>query len=104
MEDQISKLFKALSDKSRMQIFHSLAIVSTALSISQISNDFNMSRQGVTKHIKILEEASLIKINIKGRERFYSANIEQLNNIKNWLSYYDKFWDNSLTSLTKYLD
>ena len=66
-----------------MKIFHSLAIVSTVLSISQISTEFNLSRKEVTRHINILAKANLTAINTKGRERFYSANIELLNNIKN---------------------
>ena len=103
MNKKVATLFKALSDPSRMTIFHSL-VVSTALSISQISTDFNMSRQGVTKHIKILEEAKLIKISTKGRERFCEANPLALKEVKKWLAFYDKFWDNSISNLSDYLD
>ncbi len=104
MNKKVATLFKALSDPSRMTIFHSLVVVSTALSISQISTDFNMSRQGVTKHIKILEEAKLIKISTKGRERFCEANPLALKEVKKWLAFYDKFWDNSISNLSDYLD
>ncbi len=104
MNKKVSKLFKALSDPSRMKIFHSLVMVSTALSITQICTDFEMSRQGVTKHIKILEEAQLIKISNKGRERFCTANPVALKEVKKWLAFYDKFWDDSLSKLSDYLD
>lgn len=103
MSKEIADLFKALSDATRVQIFHSLAIVSTAISISQISTDFNMSRQGVTKHIKILEQANLIEITVKGRVHYCKAEPKRLNEIKNWLNYYDQFWDNSLSNLSDYL-
>lgn len=104
MNKKVARLFKALSDPSRMKIFHSLVLVSTALSITQISTEFNMSRQGVTKHIKILEDAKLIKISNQGRERFCKANPKALNEVKKWLAFYDKFWDNSLSNLSDFLE
>ena len=104
MHHKISTLFKALSDPSRMKIFHSLVLVSSALSISQITTDFNMSRQGVTKHIKILEKAALIDISIVGRERYCTANPSTLKEFKKWLNFYEQFWDDSLSNLSSYLD
>lgn len=104
MDNKIPFLFKALSDSSRMKIFHSLVVVSTALSISQITTDFEMSRQGVTKHIKILEKADLVQITTKGRERYCTANPESLKALKSWLSFYESFWDTSLGNLGRYLD
>ena len=68
MQDKITKLFKAIADPTRREIFHALVIAGSALSISQISNQFEISRQGVTKHIKTLEEAGLIHLDNKGRE------------------------------------
>jgi DNA-binding transcriptional ArsR family regulator len=78
--------------------------VSSALSITQITAEFNMSRQGVSKHIKILEKAELIQITIKGRERYCKANPKTLKEIIDWLSLYEKFWDNSLNNLSSYLN
>ena len=104
MEDKISILFKALSDSSRLKIFHSLVVASSVLSISQITTEFNMTRQGVTKHIKILESADLINISTNGRERFCEANPKKLEEVKKWLHFYETFWDNSLSNLSSYLN
>ena len=104
MDKKVATLFKALSDTSRLKIFHSLVVASAALSITQISTDFNMSRQGVTKHIKILEDAKLIKIRTKGRERFCQANPKKLKVVKAWLAFYDEFWDQSMSNLSDYLE
>lgn len=104
MQENLPRLFKALSDTTRMKIFHSLVIASTALSISQITSEFDMSRQGATKHIKILEKADLIRITTKGRERYCIANTESLKAVNNWLKFYENFWDDSLGKLTDYLD
>jgi DNA-binding transcriptional ArsR family regulator len=40
----------------------------------------------------------------KGRERFYQLNVEPLNEVRNWLKFYDKFWDDKLNSLKNYLE
>ncbi len=62
MQDKITKLFKAIADPTRRDIFHALVIATSALSITQISNQFDISRQGITKHIKTLEESGLVNI------------------------------------------
>ncbi|HMC01026.1 MAG TPA: metalloregulator ArsR/SmtB family transcription factor [Flavobacteriaceae bacterium] len=104
MQDKITKLFKAIADPTRREIFHALVLASTALSITQISTQFSMSRQGVTKHIKTLEDAGLVKINAQGRERFCNANPKQLQEVNKWIKFYEQFWDDSLQNLGGYLD
>ena len=104
MQDKITKLFKAIADPTRRDIFHALVIATSALSISQISNQFDMTRQGVTKHIKTLEEAGLVHINTQGRERFCFANPKELKEINKWLKFYEQFWDDKLNSLGDFLD
>ncbi|MBU3822078.1 metalloregulator ArsR/SmtB family transcription factor [Flavobacteriaceae bacterium XHP0103] len=104
MQDKITKLFKAIADPTRRDIFHALILASTALSITQISNQFDISRQGVTKHIKTLEEAGLVNIDTQGRERFCYANAKPLKEVNKWIQFYSQFWDDSLQNLGNYLD
>lgn len=104
MQDKITRIFKAIADPTRRDIFHALIIASSALSISQISNQFEITRQGVTKHIKTLQEAGLVAIESKGRERFCNANAKPLKEINKWLAFYDQFWNDSLDNLGDYLD
>lgn len=104
MQDKITPLFKAIADPTRREIFHALVIATSALSISQIANQFEMSRQGVTKHIKTLEGVGLIQLDNQGRERFCSANATPLKELNKWISFYEQFWDNSLDNLGTYLD
>jgi len=102
--DSVNKIFKAIADPTRREIFHLLIIAGVSMSITQISKQFNISRQGVTKHIKLLEEAEMIRIRNEGRERFCEANPTPLNEIKNWLAVYDKFWGDKLKSLDDFLN
>lgn len=104
MQDNITKLFKAIADPTRRDIFHALVIATSALSITQISNQFDMTRQGVTKHIKTLEEAGLVYIEAQGRERFCNANPKELKEVNKWLKFYEQFWDDALGNLGNYLD
>ncbi|GGZ85635.1 ArsR/SmtB family transcription factor [Algibacter mikhailovii] len=104
MQDKITKLFKAIADPTRRDIFHALVITSTALSITQISNQFEMTRQGVTKHIKTLADAGLVSINTQGRERFCNAEPKALQDVNKWLKFYEQFWDDKLRDLGNYLN
>ncbi|WP_420322548.1 ArsR/SmtB family transcription factor [Flagellimonas sp.] len=104
MQDNITKILKAIADPKRREIFHALIIASSALSISQISGQFAISRQGVTKHIKTLEQAGLVEIKTSGRERFCIADAKPLKQITEWVSFYEKFWDSTLDNLGNYLD
>ncbi len=104
MQDKITKLFKAIANPTSRDIFHALVIATSALSITQISNQFEMTRQGVTKHIKTLEESGLINIHKQGRERFCNANPKELQEVNKWMKFYEQFWDDKLGSLGNYLD
>ncbi|MBV7268940.1 ArsR/SmtB family transcription factor [Winogradskyella luteola] len=104
MQDNINKLFKAIADPTRREIFHALVLATSALSITQISNQFDMSRQGVTKHIKILNDAGLVQMQEEGRNRFCYADPKPLKEVNKWMQFYSQFWDDSLDKLGGYLD
>jgi biotin operon repressor len=79
-------------------------LAGTALSLSQISEQFDMSRQGVTKHVKLLEDAGLVQIKSQGRERFCEPDPTPLEKIRDWIGVYDRYWDSQLGKLNQYLD
>ncbi len=103
MSDKRDQIFKAIADPTRREIFH-LLIMGSALSITALSSHFEISRQGITKHVKLLEEAEMLSIEKNGRERICYAEAKALKEIKEWLSFYDKFWDDKLDALGKHLD
>lgn len=104
MQDNITKILKAISDPTRRELFHALVIAATALPITQVSAQFNITRQGITKHLKTLENAGLITITTSGRERFCKAEATPLQEVKKWVSFYEKFWDTKLDQLGDFLD
>ena len=96
MSNRLNKIFKSIADPTRREIFHLLVVASTALSITQIADHFDISRQGITKHLKVLQQAGLLNISVQGRERYCMANAEPLREIRDWVKFYEQFWDNKL--------
>lgn len=104
MQNNITKILKAIADPTRREIFHALVVAATALPITQVSANFEISRQGVTKHLKTLEDAGLVVISTEGRERYCMADARPLGEINQWLKFYERFWNESLDKLGNYLD
>ncbi|MCI5056660.1 MAG: helix-turn-helix domain-containing protein [Flavobacteriales bacterium] len=104
MSKSIDAIFKAIADPTRREIFHVLVLASAALPLTSISEKFDISRQGVTKHIKLLEHAGLVEIKKKGREQLCYANPLPLSQVTDWVAYYNNFWDNKLNALEDFLD
>ncbi len=103
-KQRLNKIFKAISDPIRRDIFHIVVLASSTMTITEIAENFDISRQGVTKHIKVLADAELINVATHGREKICIAEIETLKLIKDWLGFYDKFWNDSLQKLDNFLD
>ena len=103
-EKHINRLFKAIADPTRREIFHVLVGSATSISITQLSEQFDMSRQGVTKHVKYLEDAGLVSLKTSGRERLCIAHPEPLKEVNQWVANYQQFWDKAIDKLGKHLD
>ena len=89
------------SEHDKENIF---ALNPTIIGTLPMSNQFEISRQGVTKHIKTLEEAGLVYIDSQGRERFCNANAKPLKELNKWIKFYEQFWNDKLGDLGNYLD
>lgn len=103
-DKKIDKIFKAIADPNRREILHVLVVASVALPITDISAKFDISRQGITKHIRILEDAKLVEIKKNGREKMVFANPSSLKSVNEWLQFYTQFWDDKLKDLSSFLD
>jgi uncharacterized protein YndB with AHSA1/START domain/DNA-binding transcriptional ArsR family regulator len=85
----MNKVFDALADKTRRQILDQLHS-SNGLSLSEICADLQISRPGVSKHLSKLEEAGLITILWKGREKLHFINVVPLQDLyTRWISKFD---------------
>ncbi|MDR6555578.1 DNA-binding transcriptional ArsR family regulator [Paenibacillus qinlingensis] len=72
--------------------------------VTVISSHFPMSRTAVSKHLRILAEAGLVKERKVGRETRYRLEAEPLMELKRWLSYYERYWENKLNVLKRFVE
>lgn len=95
--EQQYDVFQAISDPSRRKILRLLA--DEELPVTMISRHFPMSRTAVSKHLKILSSANLVSMEKVGREVKCKLQTEALLELKEWLSFYEQFWDNKVSML-----
>ena len=76
-------IFHAIADPTRRAILTLIAI--QALTPNAMAENFNMTRQAVSKHIKVLQECELIRPEQSGREIHYHFNPKKMQEFDNWL-------------------
>ncbi|WP_078433992.1 ArsR/SmtB family transcription factor [Metabacillus halosaccharovorans] len=90
-------VFQAIADPTRREVLRLLA--KRNLPITEITAHFPISRTAITKHLTILSEAELVSGKKVGREKIYQLHPEPLIELKDWLSFYEQFWDNKISML-----
>ena len=94
-------IFHAIADPTRRAIITLIAI--QAMTPNAIAHHFDTTRQAVSKHLRILTECELVKQEHKGREIYYSLEIEKMKEIDIWLERFRKIWKNRFYNLDKLL-
>jgi DNA-binding transcriptional ArsR family regulator len=94
-------LFQAIADPTRRAILTLIAI--QALTPNAMSEKFEMSRQAVSKHIKVLQDCDLIKPEHAGREIYYHFNPKKMQELDHWLAQFRKIWEQRYNELDKVL-
>ena len=94
-------VFQAIADPTRREIINLLSTQS--LNLNAIAESFEVSRQAISLHIKILNECGLIKIRSHGRERYCEAQFDKLSEVSLWVEQYRQHWGKRLDSLENYL-
>ena len=95
-------VFQAVADPTRRDIIQLTS--GKPLTLNQVAESFDISRQAISKHIKILTECGLIVIRQDGRERYCSAQLQPLKEVSEWVAQYQKHWQKRLDNLEAYLD
>ncbi len=94
-------IFQAIADPTRRAIIALIAL--QAMTPNAIAENFNTTRQAVSKHLRILTECELVHQEQKGREIFYSLEINKMKEIDKWLEQYRKIWETRFDQLTDVL-
>jgi DNA-binding transcriptional ArsR family regulator len=94
-------IFQAIADPTRRAILTLLAI--QALTPNVMAAKFDMTRQAVSKHIKVLQECELVKPEQSGREIYYHFNAKKMQEFDNWLTQFRQNWEIQFNQLDQLL-
>jgi DNA-binding transcriptional ArsR family regulator len=91
-------VFAALGDETRMRILAKLS-ASGPLSITQITETEDVTRQAITKHLTVLSGAGLVRDLRRGRERLWELDLAPLDDARSYLNILSERWDQRLARL-----
>jgi DNA-binding transcriptional ArsR family regulator len=98
---QLDQIFHALADTTRRRILDQLK--KGPKRVTDLAQHHQMSLNAVSKHLKVLEKADLIKRRVQGRAHLCSFNAERLKEVEKWMELYRAFWEQKLDALDEYI-
>lgn len=94
--------FSALADPTRRAVLDLL--LRGSLPAGRIAQEFPVSRPAISKHLRLLRRARLVRAHRVGRQRFFELNPESLKSVDLWLSRYRVFWQSELSNLKRFVE
>ena len=101
-DDRLDLVFGALSDRTRRAILGRLE--RSPAMITELAEEFPMSLPGVSKHLRVLERAGLVKRRIDGRVHRCALDASALGEASEWMDHYRAFWSENLDALANYVE
>jgi DNA-binding transcriptional ArsR family regulator len=95
-------VFQAIADPTRRAIISLIAL--QTMTPNAIAEHFDTSRQAVSKHLRILAECELVRQEQRGREIYYSLEIDKMKEIDEWLEQYRVIWETRFEQLEEVLE
>ena len=97
----MNNVFAALGDPSRRAILERLR--EGELRVTEIAKPFPVALNTVSKHLKTLERAGLVRRRVRGREHFFALDATPLAAASSWIDQYRAFWEPRIDALESYL-
>lgn len=98
-----ASVFVALADPMRRNLLQNLAEHSPRTA-TQLAEEYPITRQGILKHLRVLEEAKLVTVYQRGREKRYSLTPEPLDELDEWIKELNAKWDQRLLRLKLFIE
>lgn len=95
-------IFQAIADPTRRAIIALVAL--QAMTPNAIAENFDITRQSVSKHLRILTECELLKQTHSGREIYYSLEVTKMKEVDLWLEQFRKLWEGQFNQLDQLLE
>jgi DNA-binding transcriptional ArsR family regulator len=96
-------VFAALGDKTRLSLIAMLC-GGQPRSISQLTSGSKLTRQAITKHLRVLERAGIVHSTRAGRQNLFKFDPEPMENIKGYLDFVSEQWDHALSRLKSFVE
>jgi DNA-binding transcriptional ArsR family regulator len=100
-QQDLDRVFRALGDQTRRKLLASLS--QGPAMVTELAKPFDMSLPAVSKHLRVLEKAGLVRRTINGRVHSCRLDAGPLQGIGAWLTQYERFWLETLDSLGDYV-
>jgi len=100
-EDEISRVFRALSDPTRREILRLLA--GDGRSVQELTAVFSTSQPAITKHLNVLDRAGLVSRRKDGRFRRCALRPGSLNRAQEWMDQVKGYWEERMFALEEML-
>lgn len=100
-QESLDDVFGALADPTRRGMLEMLSAGKT--NVRSLAEPFNMSQPAISKHLRVLESAGLIRREKRGREHHISVNSKPVEQARDWISHYTKFWKQQFDAVDEYL-
>ena len=95
-------VFRAVSDPTRRQMLELLRVRDRT--VTELAEPFAMTQPAVSQHLRVLREAGLVNVRKEGRHRVYHLDPLPLQEVFDWVQYFEEFWREKLAELGRELD
>jgi DNA-binding transcriptional ArsR family regulator len=99
---RLDRTFAALADSTRRAILGRLALGEAT--VGELAEPFRMSRPAISKHLRVLERAGLVRRKRDGRISRCVLNATPMRNAADWVDRYRGFWTGQLDALARYVE
>lgn len=100
--ESLDSIFHALADPTRRDMLRSLSLQERT--VSELAAPFQMSLAAASKHVKVLEQAGLLRRTVRGRTHICRLAPEPLAEANEWIRFYERFWNDRLDALERELE
>jgi DNA-binding transcriptional ArsR family regulator len=101
--DASARLFAALGDEIRLRLVARLCDEGP-MSVTALTGGFDVTRQAITKHLRVMEEADLVRSTRHGRESVWQLSQEGLEQARRYLELISRQWDAALGRLRSFIE
>ena len=95
--------FAALGDEIRLRLVVRLSDAGP-LSITRLTSGAHVTRQAITKHLRVMEQAGLVRSTRRGRERIWQLERQRLEDVRHYLDTIARQWDDALGRLRDFVE